>query len=47
MKLESLVGQNVVNAVKELYGVEIAPESVQLQKTKKEWATLRSSFFRL
>ncbi len=37
MKLESLVGQNVVDAVKELYGVEIAPESVQLQKTKKEF----------
>lgn len=38
MELESLVGQIVADAVKELYGIDTAPESVQLQKTKKEFA---------
>lgn len=37
MELESLVGQLVADAVKELYGTDIAPEAVQLQKTKKEF----------
>ena len=37
MKIETLVAQKTVQAVKALYGQEIEAESVQVQKTKKEF----------
>ncbi len=38
MDIKSLVAQTVADAVKELYGIDIAAESVQLLKTQKEFA---------
>ncbi len=38
MDIKSLVAQTVADAVKELYGLDIAAESVQLLKTQKEFA---------
>ncbi|MGX8690209.1 MAG: arginine--tRNA ligase [Bacteroidaceae bacterium] len=37
MKIETLIANKTVLAVKELYGQEIEPSSVQVQKTKKEF----------
>jgi len=37
MKIESMIAQMTVNAVKALYGQEIGEELVQVQKTKKEF----------
>lgn len=37
MKIESMIAQMTVNAVKALYGQEISEELVQVQKTKKEF----------
>jgi arginyl-tRNA synthetase len=37
MKLELIVSQAVVQAVQSLYNVEVSLDSVQLQKTKKEF----------
>ena len=37
MKIESIIGSAVINAVKTLYGQEIGEKMVQLQKTKREF----------
>ena len=37
MKIETLVAQKTVQAIKALYGQEIEAASVQVQKTKKEF----------
>ena len=37
MKIEKIVAQGVADAVKDLYGVEVDPASVQVQQTKKEF----------
>jgi arginyl-tRNA synthetase len=37
MTIEETIQSAVVSAVKELYGAEVKPEQVQLQKTKKEF----------
>ena len=37
MKIESLVAEKTVQAIKALYGQEIEASSVQVQKTKKEF----------
>jgi arginyl-tRNA synthetase len=37
MKIEEEIGQQVIAAVKELYGQDVADNMVQLQKTKKEF----------
>ena len=37
MKLELIVSKAVVQAVQSLYNVEVSLDSVQLQKTKKEF----------
>ncbi len=38
MEIEKKITAAVINGIKTLYGQETAPESVQLQKTKKEFA---------
>ena len=38
MEIEKKITAAVINGIKALYGQETAPESVQLQKTKKEFA---------
>ena len=37
MKIESIISSSVVEAVKALYGQEVAPKMVQIQKTKQEF----------
>ncbi len=37
MILEQILQQHVAEAVKELYGLDAAPETIQIQKTKKEF----------
>ena len=37
MKIENIIGNAVINAVKTLYGQEIGEKMVQLQKTKREF----------
>ena len=37
MKIESIIGSAVIDAVKTLYGQEIGEKMVQLQKTKREF----------
>ncbi len=37
MTLEQTLQQHVAEAVKSLYGLEIAPDTIQIQKTKKEF----------
>ncbi len=37
MKIEEIIAAGVADAVKALYGAEVAPESVQVQQTKKEF----------
>jgi len=37
MNLETTIGSVVANAIKTLYGLEIDPNQIQLQKTKKEF----------
>ena len=37
MEIEKILQQGVADALKALYGVEVAPESVQLQETRKEF----------
>ncbi len=37
MRIEQQIGETVINGIKELYGGEVAPESIQLQKTKREF----------
>ena len=36
MKIESIISNSVIEAVKALYGQEVAPKMVQIQKTKQE-----------
>lgn len=38
MEIENKIVSAVVLGIKTLYGQDIAPETVQLQKTKKEFA---------
>ena len=38
MKIEDKLTASVIDGVKKLYGAEITPAMVQLQKTKKEFA---------
>ena len=38
MKIEDKLTASVINGVKKLYGADITPAMVQLQKTKKEFA---------
>ena len=37
MKIESIISNSVIEAVKALYGQEVAPKMVQIQKTKQEF----------
>ena len=37
MKIESIISSSVVEAIKALYGQEVAPKMVQIQKTKQEF----------
>ena len=37
MKIESIISCSVIEAVKSLYGQEVAPKMVQIQKTKQEF----------
>ena len=37
MKIESIISNSVIDAVKALYGQEVAPKMVQIQKTKQEF----------
>ena len=37
MKIESIISYSVIEAVKALYGQEVAPKMVQIQKTKQEF----------
>ena len=37
MKIESIISNSVIEAVKALYGQEVAPQMVQIQKTKQEF----------
>ena len=37
MKIESIISNSVIEAVKTLYGQEVAPKMVQIQKTKQEF----------
>lgn len=37
MKLEDIITQSTIGAIKELYGQDVKPETIQLQKTKKEF----------
>ncbi|MDD6804187.1 MAG: arginine--tRNA ligase [Prevotellaceae bacterium] len=37
MKIESIISNSVIEAVKALYGKEVAPKMVQIQKTKQEF----------
>lgn len=37
MKIESVISSSVIEAVKALYGQEVAPKMVQIQKTKQEF----------
>ena len=37
MKIESIISNSVIEAVKALYGQEVAPKIVQIQKTKQEF----------
>ncbi|MBO7281462.1 MAG: arginine--tRNA ligase [Bacteroidaceae bacterium] len=37
MNIETILTESIVAALKELYGQEVAPEKIQLQKTRKEF----------
>ena len=37
MKIEGIISSSVIEAVKVLYGQEVAPKMVQIQKTKQEF----------
>lgn len=37
MKIEDIIKQSVVNAVKDLYGADVKPEDVQIQATRKDF----------
>ena len=38
MKIESVISSSVIEAIKALYGQDVEPKMVQIQKTKQEFA---------